>query len=148
MAVTAVAAALVVVAGAGTPAVAWWLFAAGGAVLAVVDVQTHRLPARFVYPLAAAVGLALSVAAVPAGAFGALLRAAAAAAVVGGGYLAIRFVSPPAMGLGDVRLAAVAGGLLGYTGWAAVWQAQLLTALLGRGHRGRRRRRPRAGPAR
>ena len=50
-----------------TPAPAWWLFATGGAVLCVVDAQHHLLPARMVYPLAAAVLAVLVLAAVLAG---------------------------------------------------------------------------------
>ena len=130
LAVTAAAVALAVLGSAGRPPLAWWLLAVGGAVLAAVDVQTHRLPARFTYPLAGAIAAALAGAALltadPAGA----LRAAAAAVLVGGGYLAVRFVSPSALGQGDVRTAALAAGLAGYTGWAAVGQAQLLTVLL------------------
>lgn len=36
----------------GGPWPAWWLLAAGGTVLAVVDTQRNLLPARLVYPLA------------------------------------------------------------------------------------------------
>ena len=57
--VAAVAVAMVLLATAGHPAPAWWLLAAGGAVLAAVDVQTHLLPARFTYPLAATITVAL-----------------------------------------------------------------------------------------
>jgi leader peptidase (prepilin peptidase)/N-methyltransferase len=127
----AVAAVFVLLAAAGDPGPAWWLLAAGGAVLAVVDAQTRLLPARFTYPLAGAVGCVLLTAAVAGGDFTPLLRSVAAAAVIGGSWLGIRFVSPPAMGQGDVRVAALTGGLLGWTGWAAVWQGQLLIALLG-----------------
>jgi len=51
----AVAVVLSVPAGGLLPWPAWVLFAAGGAVLAVVDVGTHRLPARLIYPLAAVI---------------------------------------------------------------------------------------------
>jgi len=129
--VAAAAIVLAVLASAGRPAVAWWLWATGGAVLIVVDVRTHRLPARFTYPLAAAVGAALVGSAVLAADPADLARAGLAAAVVGGGYLAVRFVSPAALGQGDVRTAALAGAVAGSTGWAAVGQAQLLTAVLG-----------------
>ena len=67
----------------GNPGPAWWILAAGGAVLAVVDAQTHLLPARFTYPLAAAVGCALVIGSITGGDAAALLRAAAAAARIG-----------------------------------------------------------------
>ena len=128
--VAAVAAAMVLPATAGHPAPAWWLLAAGGAVLAAVDVQTHLLPARFTYPLAATITVALLTAAILGGDFPSLLRAMTAAVVVGGIWLSIRVICPPAMGMGDVRLAAVTGGLLGWVGWTAVWDGQLLIVFL------------------
>ena len=54
-----------------------------------------------------------------------LLRAVLAAAVVGGGWFAVAFLAPPAVGLGDVRVAALAAGLLGWTSWPAVLAGQL-----------------------
>jgi hypothetical protein len=45
--------------------------------------------------------------------------------VIGLLWFGVRFVSPPAMGPGGVRLAALTGGVvLGWTGWAIVWQAR------------------------
>ena len=114
---------------------AWWILAAGGAVLAVVDAQTHLLPARFTYPLAAAVGIALVIGSMTGGDPAALLRAAAAAATIFAITMAIRFLSPPAMGLGDVRAATLTAGMLGWTGWITLWQGQLLIAFVGRPHR-------------
>src|SRR5664279_5733821 len=128
-AVAAVTVLMVLLATAGHPGVAWWILAAGGAVLAVVDAQTQLLPARFTYPLAAAVGIALVIGSMTGGDPAALLRAAAATAFAI--TMAIRFLSPPAMGLGDVRAATLTAGMLGWTGWITVWQGQLLILLLG-----------------
>jgi len=125
MVVTAVAAVLAACAAGGTPLAAWWLFAAGGAVLSVVDTQHHLLPARIVYPLAAMVFVALALSAVMAGEPDRLLRAVLAAAVVGGAWFTVAFIAPPAVGLGDVRVAALAAGLLAWTGWPAVLAGQL-----------------------
>src|SRR6476620_341178 len=58
--VAGVAAVLAAGASRGEPHVAWWLFATGGAVLCVTDAEHHLLPARLVYPLAAAVFAALA----------------------------------------------------------------------------------------
>jgi leader peptidase (prepilin peptidase) / N-methyltransferase len=129
--VAAVTVLMVLLATAGHPGVAWWILAAGGAVLAVVDAQTHLLPARFTYPLAAAVGIALVIGSMTGGDPAALLRAAAAAATIFAITMAIRFLSPPAMGLGDVRAATLTAGMLGWTGWITLWQGQLLIAFLG-----------------
>jgi len=123
--VAAVAAVLAGCAAGGTPLAAWWLFATGGAVLCVVDAQHHLLPARIVYPLAAVILAALAFAAVIAGEPDRLLRTFVAAAVVGGAWFTVAFLAPPAVGLGDVRVAALAAGLLGWTSWTAVLAGQL-----------------------
>lgn len=122
---------LVLLATAGTPVLAWWLLAVGGAVLVVVDSRIEQLPARLVYPLGAAIAVALVVDAVAAGRAADLLRAAAAAAAAGGGWLTVCFVSPRSTGLGDARLAAVLAGVLGYSSWVDVGQAFVLAAVLG-----------------
>lgn len=123
--VAGVAAALVAGAAGGDPLVAWWLFATGGAVLCIVDAEHHLLPARLVYPLAAAILFALAVSAALTGDTDRFLRAVIAAVVVGGGWFAVAFLAPSAMGLGDVRVAAVAAGMLGWTSWPAVLAGQL-----------------------
>lgn len=128
--VAAVIAGLVVLAAAGSPSAAWWLFAVGGAVLAVVDAQIAQLPARFTYPLAAAVGAALVVAATTEADPGRLLHAALAAVVVGGCWLAVCLASPRSTGLGDVRLATLTAAILGWSSWADVGQGLLLTTVL------------------
>lgn len=129
--VAAVTVVLVLLGTAGHPGAAWWLLAAGGAVLAVVDAQTQLLPARFVYPLAAAVLGSVVIGSVIAGDGSGLLRAAAGTAVIAGVTLTLRFFSPAAVGLGDVRVAALTAGLLGWVGWSTLWQAQVLIVLLG-----------------
>jgi leader peptidase (prepilin peptidase)/N-methyltransferase len=125
MIVAGVTVALVAGAAAGDPPLAWWLFATGGAVLCITDAEHHLLPARLVYPLAAAILVALAVTAALTGDTDRFLRAVLAAAVVGGGWFAVAFLAPSAMGLGDVRVAALAAGLLGWTSWPAVLAGQL-----------------------
>lgn len=128
--VTAVTVALVVLAAAGTPPVAWWLLAVGGGVLAMVDAQTQLLPARLTYPLAGAIAATLIGAAVTGGDAEPLLRAALAALTVGALWFAVCFLSPRTTGLGDVRLAALTSGVLGWVSWADAWQGQVLALLL------------------
>jgi len=53
------------------------------------------------------------------------LRATLAASVVGAAWFAVAFTAPSALGLGDVRVAALAAGLLGWTSWSAVLTGQL-----------------------
>lgn len=130
-AIVAVTAVLLTAAGAaGRPWPAWWLFAAGGAVLLVVDAQQHLLPARLVYPLGAVVAAALVVAAIVGGEWGRLLRAVLAAAVVTIGWLAVKFAAPAAVGLGDVRLFSLTGGLLGWLSWWAVLYGEMAAFVL------------------
>jgi leader peptidase (prepilin peptidase)/N-methyltransferase len=128
--VATVAAILTAGAARGVPLVAWWLFAAAGAVLSVVDVQHHLLPGRLVYPLAAVVAVALGVSALVTGEPERLLRAILAAAAIGAVWFGVAFTAPSAMGLGDVRVAALAAGLLGWTSWSAVLAGQLAALLL------------------
>lgn len=113
------------------PPAAWWLLGAGGAVLAVVDARTHRLPARLVYPLAAVISPVLGVTAAVTGAWLDLLRAGLAALLVGALWFLVAFVSPAAVGMGDIRVAALTAALLGSIGWPAVLLGQLLVSILG-----------------
>ena len=113
------------------PPLAWWLLGTGGAVLAVVDARTHRLPARFVHPLAALIAATLGVSAAITGAWPDLLRAVLAALLVGGVWFGVAVVSPVAVGVGDIRVAALTAALLGWQGWPAVLLGQLLVSILG-----------------
>ena len=130
--VTVTVSAILLTAGsaAGRPWPAWWLFAAGGAVLLVVDAQHHLLPARLVYPLAATVAVALTGAAISGGEWHQLLRAVLAAAVVAAGWLAVKFAAPTAVGLGDVRLFALTAALLGWLSWSAVLYGEMAAFIL------------------
>ncbi|HEY5114206.1 MAG TPA: hypothetical protein VIJ00_01640, partial [Nakamurella sp.] len=75
--------------------------------------------------LAAVILAILALAAVMAGEPDRFLRAVLAAVLVGGGWFTVAFIAPPAVGLGDVRVAALAAGLLGWTGWSSVLAGQL-----------------------
>ena len=125
VAVGAVATVLGAIATAGGPWPAWWLFAAGGAVLLVVDAEKQILPSRFVYPLAGIEVVLLVTAALTDQEFAHLMRAAIAAAAIGFGWLLLAFIAGGGIGLGDVRLAALTGALLGWLGWPQVIHGQL-----------------------
>jgi len=95
------------------------VFAAAATVLAVVDVVEHRLPNAVLGPAGLAVAALLGVAAALDGAGagpGRALSAVVGAAVLFALFLAVALVSPRAMGMGDVKLAALVGGVLGWGG--------------------------------
>jgi leader peptidase (prepilin peptidase)/N-methyltransferase len=117
-------------AGGGGPWPAWWLLAAGGTVLAVVDAQRNLLPARLVYPLAVIEAAVLVVASITTHDAAALSRAGLAALIVGTAWFLLAFAAGGGVGLGDVRVATLTAGLLGWLGWTTVMRAQLVTVLL------------------
>jgi leader peptidase (prepilin peptidase)/N-methyltransferase len=125
--VAATAAVLATLAARAVPVPAWWIFAAGGAVLAVIDAEHHLLQARIVYPLGATLFVALVLSAFVTGELDRLIRAVLAVAAVGAVWFVIAFLSPGSMGLGDVRMAALTAGMLGWIGWSAVLTGQLVT---------------------
>jgi len=129
--VAAVAAMFAVAGSPGAPSLAWWLLAVTGAVLAIVDSETYRLPARLVGPLAAVEALTLTVLAVVYDEPQRLLRALLAAAAVAGLYFLIALLSPPTMGMGDVYVAGITAGLLGWASWSHVLIGQIIMWLLG-----------------
>ncbi len=94
--------------------------------LAVIDVQTMRLPNAIVLPAYPVTAILLTAAAAAGGAWDQLLGAAAGLAIMGGLYLVIAFAKPGAMGMGDVKLAGVLGICLGWLGWT-----QLAVGILG-----------------
>ena len=99
--------------------------------LALIDLDTHRLPNAIVLP-SYAVGLVLlGAAALVAGDPMALLRAVIGAAALYVFYLILALVYPGGMGFGDVKLAGVLGLYLGYLGWAPLVIGAFAAFLLG-----------------
>ncbi|TFV51920.1 A24 family peptidase [Blastococcus sp. TF02A-35] len=99
---------------------AFLVVAGAGVLLAVVDLRHRLLPDRVVLPSLAAAAALLLLAAAVEGSWDQLLRSALGAVVLFAVYLAMALVSPGAMGMGDVKLAALLGLALGWLGWAAV----------------------------
>ncbi|MGJ9406945.1 prepilin peptidase [Nesterenkonia aurantiaca] len=99
--------------------------------LSFIDLREHRLPNRIIYPWAAiALSLLLPTALLLGDPFAAL-RALAAALVWGGLFLLVRLIAPPALGMGDVKLAVVLGLYTGLLGWDTVLAAVVVSFLLG-----------------
>jgi leader peptidase (prepilin peptidase) / N-methyltransferase len=97
------------------PAYLW--LAAVGVTLAVIDIETLRLPDRLTLP-SYPVGLVLL--AIPAD-WPALGRAVLAAATTGGVAFLLALLAPRGgLGLGDVKLLGVLGLFLGWLGWGVL----------------------------
>lgn len=120
--------------------------------LAVIDIRSHLLPNRIVFPSYGIAGVLLVAAALISGFGGALgdapvpggtpdggaaLFGVPSLGIVAGGaalwlfYFVLRVIYPPGMGFGDVKLAGVLGMYLGYLGWAHVVAGTFAAFLLG-----------------
>lgn len=99
---------------------AYLVVAALGVAMAYVDVREHRLPDWLTYgSFAAAVGL-LAIAALATGEWSSYGRAWLGAVATTGVFVALALIRPGDLGLGDVKLAASLGLLLGWIGWGHV----------------------------
>lgn len=91
--------------------------------LTVIDIRSHRLPNSLTASLFVAVAAVLAVTTLvdPEGhPVPGLVRAAIGALVYVGVTLLIHLLSPPALGLGDVKLAASLGLVLAWFSWNAL----------------------------
>jgi leader peptidase (prepilin peptidase) / N-methyltransferase len=99
---------------------AWTWFLAVGLLLGVVDLREKLLPNRVLLPGIAGTALLLTLAAAVDDAWPALLRAGVAAAACFAVLLVMALIAPAGLGMGDVKLAALLGLVLGWLGWDAV----------------------------
>ncbi len=110
---------------------AFWWFAGSTVALALIDLDTRRLPNAIVYP-GYAVGIALLTLACLLGAdWWALGRAGIGMAALFGVYALLWLVRPGAMGAGDVKLAGLVGLHLGWLGWGPLAVGSLAAFILG-----------------
>lgn len=90
-------------------------------VVAVIDMQTRRIPNRLTYPLTPVLLVLLVAAALLEGAPGSGVRALVGGVVAFALLLALALINPRGMGMGDVKLAGFIGLGLGYLGWGHLW---------------------------
>lgn len=100
-----------------TQLVAYLYLAAISVALALIDIDTHRLPNAIVLPAYVVGGVLLSAAALLGGEPARLIGAAIGAAVAYVIYFTLWLFYPQGMGFGDVKLAGVLGLFLGYLGF-------------------------------
>ncbi len=109
------------------------VFVAGLTALAFCDLHGLVVPKRIVYPTGMLVAAGLIAAAAATGAWHRLGVAAACAAGGFALFLAVHVASPRAMGYGDVRLAPLVSGTLGWVGVRYAVVGFVLANLLGAG---------------
>jgi leader peptidase (prepilin peptidase)/N-methyltransferase len=110
---------------------AYLYFVAAGIALAAIDLDHRRLPDVIVLPSYAVVAVLLVIASARSHDWWALSRAAIGAGSLFAFYFAIAFAYPGGMGFGDVKLAGLLGGLLGYLSWSALVVGAFAGFLLG-----------------
>ncbi len=99
--------------------------------LSVIDLELYILPNRIVYPLALAMIVLLTLAAVGDDDFDAIVRGLLAGVVAFTIFFLLHMISPRSMGFGDVKLAFVLGLSLGWLGWGEVLLGLFLGFLYG-----------------
>lgn len=110
---------------------AYLYLAAISVALALIDVDTHKLPNVIVVPAYVVGAVLLGAASILAGDGEALVRAAIGMAVLFVAYLVMALVKPGGMGLGDVKLAGVLGLFLAWLGWGALAVGAFAAFVLG-----------------
>ena len=105
--------------------------AAIGVALALIDLDTHRLPNAIVLPSYPVLAVLLTVASWGEGDWPALLRALIGGVALWAAYLALILAYPAGMGFGDVKLAGLLGGALAWLGWGAFAIGSFSAFLLG-----------------
>jgi leader peptidase (prepilin peptidase) / N-methyltransferase len=109
----------------------WLLLAPVGVLLTVVDLRVRRLPDILTLPSAAATLALLGLVSLVPEHTGHWPSAALGALALGAGYYLLWRINPGGMGFGDVKLALLAGAVLGWYGWGTVLLGTLTGFVLG-----------------
>jgi leader peptidase (prepilin peptidase)/N-methyltransferase len=102
-----------------------------GIALALIDIDTQKLPSKLVWPSYAVAVLGLGAAALVDGSTDALLRAVIGGASLFAFYFLVWFAYPKGMGYGDVRLSGVLGAYLGWISYSALVTGAFMGFLVG-----------------
>lgn len=102
-----------------------------GVALTVIDLQVHRLPDAIVLPSYLVVAVLLTLAAWGDGRWDDLLRALLGAIILFTAYFLMLVAYPSGMGFGDVKLAAIIGAVLAFSGWGSLAVGAFAAFLLG-----------------
>lgn len=102
---------------AGLALIAFLYLAAISIPLTLIDLRTHKLPNRIVYPAYAVAASLLILASALTGDGAGVIRTLAGCGILFALYLVLALIYPGGMGLGDVKLAGVLGLYLGFLGW-------------------------------
>jgi len=105
--------------------------AAAGVLLGAVDLAAHRLPDRVTYPAAVVCTAAFAVDGAVTGSWDAFLRALLAATASGAVAGLAWLVVPAGLGLGDAKLLALLGLVLGWAGWGVLLAGIFLGLVVG-----------------
>lgn len=109
-----------------------WLYWTSIAIaLAAIDLDCHRLPNAIVLPSYPVLAVLLAAPALWQQDYWPLLRAAIGAVALFGSYFALALAYPKGMGFGDVKLAGLIGGVLGWLSYAALVVGAFAAFLLG-----------------
>ncbi|AWB87228.1 prepilin peptidase [Mycetocola zhujimingii] len=99
-----------------------FLWLAGVSVaLALIDLDTHKLPNAVVLPSYLVGGVLLAAVGILNSDFDSLIRAGIGMAALWLAYFLMAMLYPGGMGFGDVKLAGVLGLYLGFVGWGALF---------------------------
>jgi leader peptidase (prepilin peptidase)/N-methyltransferase len=99
---------------------AYLYFAAIGIALAMIDLDTRRLPSAIILPSYPVLAVLLTGSAWWQHDWWSLARAGVGGAALFAFFFALAFAHPSGMGFGDVRLSGIIGGMLGYLSWSAL----------------------------